>query len=95
MVNLSVGEAINMHMIDTSAQLAGRARGHELNAQAGHEQLPHTHTRTHLWMRVCIHRGTRVGYSFVLLRQTGKMAAIETSGECKYPVIVLKVLAVL
>lgn len=36
MVNLSVGEAINMHMIDTSAQLAGRARGHELNAQAGH-----------------------------------------------------------
>lgn len=60
-----------------------------------HEQLPHTHTRTHLWMRVCIHRGTRVGYSFVLLRQTGKMAAIETSGECKYPVIVLKVLAVL
>lgn len=55
----------------------------------------HTHTRTHLWMRVCIHRGTRVGYSFVLLRQTGKMAAIETSGECKYPVIAKEVLAVL
>lgn len=31
-----IGEAINMHMIDTSAQLAGRARGHELNAQAEH-----------------------------------------------------------